>query len=218
MTDWEALELKPLKLADIPSDMEWCVYPEERERGEVLLPETAYMVVLALRWILTYTSWGYEDDFETWKVYWKNEDKYGFKVRIFLFREKVEQYDYDDEPVVLQPQTWVELATLRCSNGQGVINEVVLPAAEPYGGDYSWQLQGVAGVQRLLEDAIYASRATHNWQPIRRLKDGWTNTWRVQGNQDHDGWELDFKLETDHDYMSSYVTAVSLRTREPSRW
>lgn len=208
MTDWKDLELKPLNTADVPSELEWCVYPEERERGEVLLPETVYQIVLALRWILTYTSWGYEEDFETWKVYWKCEDKYGFKTRIFLFREKVEQYDYDGEPVVMQPQTWVELATLGCRNGKGVIEEVYIPAVQPYGGEYAWRLEGAAGVQRLLEDAIVASRATHNFYPISRY-DGWTSTYRIDGGQEGDGSDLSFKLELRH----SYVTGVSLEVR-----
>jgi hypothetical protein len=214
MTDLKDLELKPFKLADVPSELEWCIYPEERERGEVFLPKTAYMVVLALRWILTYTDHGLEEEFETWKVYWKNEDKYGFRTHIFLSREKVEQYDnWSDEIRVLQPQTWVTLATLSCNNGNGVIEEVLVPAPQPYGGEYQWHLNGVAGVQRLLEDAIYASDATHNRQPIHRLKDGWTHTWRVQG---YNGLELDFKLEADHEYVESYVTGISLRTRKPS--
>lgn len=216
MTDLKDLELTPFNLADVPSGLEWCIYPEERERGEVFLPKTTYMVVLALRWILTYTDRGLEEEFETWKVYWNNEDKYGFRTHIFLFREKVEQYDsHIGDFRVLQPQTWITLAMLGCNNGKGVIQEVLVPAAQPYGGEYWWHLDGITGVQRLLEDAIYASDATHNRQPIHRLKDGWTHTWRVQ---DYEGRTLNFKLETDHEYAESYVTGISLRIGESTCW
>lgn len=210
---WKSLEIKPLCLAEVPSGLEWCIYPEEKARGEVLCPKSVYMIVLALRWILTCTDSGLYDDFETWKVYWKSEGKYGFQNHIYLAKNMVEGYDYDDEYKELQPQTWIKLATLSCNNGKGIIQEVHVPAVQPYGGEYWWHLEGVAGVQRLLEDAIHASRATHNYQPIRRLNDGWTNTWRVQGNQDHDGWELDFKLECDH----TYVTGIGVRTRKQYR-
>lgn len=215
MTDLKDLELKPFNLAGVPSELEWCVYPEERERGEVFLPETAYRLVLALRWILAYTSWGYEENFETWRVYWKNEDKYGFNIRIFLFREKVEQYTYDDELEVMQPQTWVELAKLS-GNGNGVIEEVYVPAPQPYDGEYAWRLDGAAGVRRLLEDAMVASRATHNFYPIQRDSD-WTSTYRIDGEQDGDGWILSFKLEADHKYVQTYVTGISLEFREGRR-
>lgn len=206
MTDLKDLELKPFKLADVPSELEWCIYPEERERGEVFLPETVYLTVLALRWILTYTDHGLEEEFETWKVYWKNEDKYGFRTKIFLFREKVEQYDsWDDEVRVVQPHTWVELASLCCSNGQGIVNELFMRPAQPYGDDL-WRLDGVAGIQRLLEDAMTASRATHNYYPISR-SNGWTSTYRINGGQEGDNSDLSFKLETDH----TYVTGISLK-------
>ncbi len=217
MTDWKALELKPIKVADIPSELEWCVYPEERERGEVLLPETVYQIVLALRWILTYTSWGFEDSFETWKVYWKCEDKYGFRTKIFLFREKVEQYTYDDEFQVMQPQTWVELATLSCNNGKGIIQEIFVPAVQPYDREHVWRLDGAAGVRRLLEDAMVASRATHNTYPISHNGD-WTSTYRIDGGQAGDGSGLSFKLEHGHEYVKTYVTGVSLEVQAIVGW
>jgi hypothetical protein len=156
-TDWKALEIQPFNLADVPSGLEWCIYPEELERGEVLCPKSVYMIVLALRFLLSYTDSGLYDDFETWKVYWKSEGKYGFVNHIYLAKDKVEGYGYDDEFQELQAQTWITLATLRCGNGKGNIDRVTLDGSQPYGG--KWTLDGTRGVQRLLEDAIHGSRA-----------------------------------------------------------
>ncbi len=212
MTDLKNLELMPFKLDDIPSDLEWCVYPEERKRGEVFCPETIYRIVLALRWILTYTDWGLEEEFETWKVYWKNDDKYGFVTRIYLFREKVEQFDNLEEDYwVLQEQAWCELAMLRCSGGQGIVTDVFTSFGQPYGG--TWRLDGVMGVRRLLEDAIVASDATHNYYPIIHT-DKLTHTYRVSGSQEALGMHLGFKLRCDH----TAVTAIDLEVWQGLWW
>lgn len=168
MTDWRGntahwrdLETKPFDLGRVPAELQWCIYPEELARGEVLLPETIYLIVLVLRWILTYTSPGLEEDYETWKVYWKSNDWYGFKTDIILCREKVEQYEGStDEFMVLQPQTWYTLASLGCGNGRGVVTEVATRLPAPYYDGNIVRLSGTSGVQRLLEDASRASSTT----------------------------------------------------------
>ena len=206
MTDWDDLKLKPSNLKDVPSGLEWCVYLEERERGEVLLPATIYTIVLALRWILAYTDLGIEEEFETWKVYWKNEDEYGFRTRIFLFRERVEQYDgIDDDDVVLQEQTWVELAALHCGEGKGVINRVYMPGRQPYGGH--WELNGTDGVRQLLEDAIRASRATNHH--LERFGNGITRAYRVSSLQEASATYLSLRLECDHSQVQGIDLTVT---------
>ena len=205
--EWKSLELTPLNLDEIPTGLQWCIYPEERKNG-VLCPMSVYMTVLALRWILTYTDpgAGLDEGFDTWKVYWKSEGRYGFTNQIFLFREKAERYDYDyDEIREQQPLTWVTLATLRCNNGKGVIDRVATPGAQPYGG--TLELQGKAGVRRLLEDAMTVSEKTHNVYPITRDAT-WTSTMDTDG-----GGTLRFKLEGDY----SYVAKVDIEILE-SRW
>ena len=210
MTDLKASELKLFNLADVPSGLEWCIYPEERESGEVFLPKTVYLLVLVLRWILTYTDTGFEEGFETWKVYWRSEGAFDFRTRIYLSRERVEQYDIlRDEHQVLQSQTWAVLAVLSSSSA-GVIRDVYIPATQLC-SEGPWHLNGVAGVQRLLEDAIRTSRATHHWQPIRRLRNGWTGTWRVDDSQEAGGWGLDFRLLA----SPEYVAGISLKLRKP---
>jgi len=196
MTDWEALEVKPFKLADVPADLQWCIYPEELARGEVLLPETIYKVVLVLRWILSYTDHGIDQEFETWKVYWKTDGKYGFNTQIILFREKVEQYDEEGELCELQPQTWIKLANLKCSNGEGIITHVTLNGSQPYGG--KWEMNGASGVQRLLEDAIRGSQATSDY--VDQTADR-TRTHRISGCQEPTEIDLSFMLECDHVYV-----------------
>lgn len=157
---WKELEIRPFSLTEVPSGLEWCIYPEENDRGEVLCPKSVYMTVLALRWILSHQDSGLYDDYETWKVYWKSEGLYGFTNHIYLAKEKVEGYDYDDEYKELQPQTWLKLATLQCRNGKGIISHVTLAGSQPYGGE--WEMDGMSGVRRLLEDAIRGSRATNH--------------------------------------------------------
>lgn len=158
MTDWEALKVKPFKLENVPAELQWCIYPEEQARGEVFLPETIYTIVLALRWILTYADHGLEEEFETWKVYWQSEGDYGFKTRIFLFREKVEQFNsWHDKYEVQQEQTWQQLAVLECNNGEGIVTNVYTALAQPYGNGL--RLSGKMGVERLLIDAVKASQA-----------------------------------------------------------
>lgn len=197
--EWKALELKPFNLAGVPSGLEWCIYPEEKARGEVLCPQSVYMIVLALRWILSCTNIGLEEEFETWKVYWKCEDEYGFKNRIFLFREKVEQYDsYDGEYHVLQPQTWMELAKLYCREGKGIIKDVFMAAGQPYTS--TTRLDGQMGVRRLLEDAILGSEANHNYYPFQSNGE-YTCTMRVGGPGQAEGDTLGFKLEGDFHWV-----------------
>jgi hypothetical protein len=193
-------KLQPFDLKDVPPDMEWCVYEEERQRGNVLCASTAYKVVLALRWLLSYTQWGYEEDFETYRVYWKTEDDYGFKTGIFLFRKKVEQYSsFDDDLVVVQESLWFRLGTLECNNGKSVIDSVSMPGSPPYDGFYV-TFDGHTGVRRLLEDAAYASRATHSVDPIRRWGQA-TSVLRC-----HDGITLRYRLKCDY----SRVTDIGL--------
>lgn len=195
MADLNELKLQPFNLADVPAPLAWCIYPEERQRGEVFLPETVYMIVLALRWILTYTDRGLTDEFDTWKVYWKNDDEYGFTTHIYLFREEVEQWDsMDDEWRTVQPRTWCELAELK-SEGRGIIRYVETHLAQPYGSRVV--MDGTTGVRRLLEDAMLASQATHNFHAIHHA-DGFTYTYRIDGEQVGDGWHLGFKLKGDY--------------------
>lgn len=206
MTDWNDFKIKPFKLENVPAELQWCIYPEEQARGEVFLPETIYRVVLALRWILTYTDSGLEDEFETWKVYWQCDDEYGFKTRIFLFRAKVEQYNqWRDEFQVVQEQTWHQLATVFCNNGYGNVNRVHSELAQPYGGRRS--LNGKLGVERLLVDAAMGSQATHD--TLRCEKGVYatlrTGSWR----QEADSTYLHFEAVGDYP-----VTSLKLKVEE----
>jgi len=173
---WKELEIKPFSLADVPPVLQEYIYPEELARKEVLCPKSIYMIVLALRWTLSDTDSGFYDEFETWKVYWKSAGKYGFENTIYLAKEKFEGYDYDDEYRELQPQVWIKLATLHCSNGKGIIDRVTLNGSQPYGG--SWTVNGAMGVRRLLEDAILGSQATNGH--IERNGE-WTSAQRIHG-------------------------------------
>ena len=206
MTDLNDLKLQPFNLSNVPSDLEGCIYPEERKRGEVFCPETIYRVVLALRWMLTYTDSGLEEEFEAWKVYWKNDDEYGFKTHIFLFCEKVEQFDsWDGKYTVLQKQTLCELAMLQCRDGRGLITDVHMSIGYPFEG--MKHFYGVYGVQRLLENAAIASRGTHHEYSLTHHADS-TSVYRSEGGEGVIGdSQLIFKLECEH----SRVKAIDLK-------
>jgi hypothetical protein len=152
-------------LKNVPANMGWCVYEEERKAGSVQCDPTVYRVVLALRWLLTYTCRGAEVDFDTYKVHWRAEDKYGSRTSIFLYREKVEELAlHSDNFDVVQEPLWFKLATLTCGNFEGIISSVTMPNTPPYDGYV--ELDGETGVLRLLMDAAYASQATSIMRPI----------------------------------------------------
>lgn len=201
-------KLQPFNLNDVPADLADCVYEEERKRGSVLCLPTAYKVVLALRWILRYTEEDYYslDEYESWRVYWKTEDDYGFRTQIILCRDEHESYDScEDEWYVAQKSCFTTLATLNCHE-IGVIRSVRVPGAAPYGG---WaELDARPGIYRLLEDAAYGARATHN-SPLSI--DG-SKTWVQRSDW---GGALELGVATVEKPQSVGVIDIELEVRRP---
>ena len=163
-------------------------------------------MVLALRWALSYTDQGLDMEFETWRVYWKSEDQHGFRTRIYLHKNREEQFDsYSDEMVVVQEHVWHELATLVCHN-QGVTRRVIIPGG-PYG---SIEIDAPTGIQRLLEDAMLSS-CTASGSPINRTdpKVTWLNR-LVWGAHEY----LGFTLRCNEGwYMPYEVHSIDFQTR-----
>jgi hypothetical protein len=161
------------------------------------------MVVLALRFMLKYHLFLYEhyyEEVEAYRVYWQTKDEYGFHTTIHLFQAKVEDYDPEaEEWFVAQDQLWVKLAELVCSSGKGIINEVIMPAVAPYKG-YVY-MDGQSGVRRILEEAAFASPATHSHHPIRHVG----HTTSVLRNSDGVVTYLNFMLKGEYDHLVSDI-------------
>lgn len=182
--------VQQFNLSDVPAGLKRCVYKEEAARGFVKCPRSVYMIVLALRHLLTESKKYLDsyDHYETPKVFWRWHDEYGFRTDIIIFRDKVEEWDpYIDDMSVTQKFSWHELATVRCQNGEGVITHVDIDTV-PYG---RIEYGGDEGVRRLIDDAAHAQRAHRPW---------WGDTSR--------GWEI--YHDTDWHTRLSYTLGTEI--------
>ena len=175
-------------LSEVPAGLKHCVYPEELARDFVQCPRSVYLIVLALRHILT-KSVQYLDSYnhyETPKVFWRWHDEHGFRTDIIIHRDEVNEWDpYVDDMSVTQKYSWHELATVQCSGGEGFITHVNIDSA-PYG---RIEFNGEDGIRRLIDDA---ARARHSFHP--RMGD--RLTWQIYHSGDYSTY-LGYTLNTD---------------------
>ena len=215
----DAQKIQPFSFDDVPSGMEWCVYGRERKRGNVKCYPAAYKVVLALRWLLSYTDMlDYTGEYyESWRVHWKMDDEYGFKTRIFVTRDKIEDYDSQrEEWYVRQEKAHRHIATLVCSDGNGVITGVSMPNFGPYESDEWLYIDALTGVERLLQDATYGSKATHSYHPATRFGNEVRVTCSAGGRAEH----LRYSVQTQPScFPSNRVIDLNLTVEKSAmRW
>lgn len=149
--------VQQFNLSEVPAELKHCVYKEEAAQGFVRCPKSVYMIVLALRFILT-ESEQYMDSYERYEtpqVFWRSHGEYGFRTDIIIHRDRVYEYDpIEGDMRVTQQYFWHELATVRCSDGEGVITDVDIDTV-PYGRvNYRHR----DGVSRLIDDAAQSKR------------------------------------------------------------
>lgn len=208
---WKNMELKPLNLDEIPEVLRYFIYPEERKNG-VTCAETVFLTVLLLRWALSGPEHGIEEEYEGRKVFWKTQDRYGFRTTIILYSDKEAQYDaFDEEMTILQEATWIELGELHCRDGHGIIDRVIVNNCFPYGRNL--EFDGKTGVTRLIEDAMVSSH--HTGYSLMR----WPEPERTYSRREDNGfwYQLSFKVECDN--PSGIVTSIDVEGgEEKSPW
>jgi hypothetical protein len=162
------MRINPFMLSEVPADLRPYIYDGEAKSGKVYCDKLAFLVVLALRFTLTFTeeffvgpNWDDFDEFSTWKVFWRNE-QHGTGTDIFLYKDEVKVPGFwgDTDNVVQQPVLF-HLATLF---GHETIDRVKVNSGLPQA---YMNFTAAAGIRRLIEDAARISQATGFDHPLR---------------------------------------------------
>jgi hypothetical protein len=156
-----ARNLPEFDLAEVPYYLQGYIYANEKGAGRVMCPRNHYLVVQALRFILSYTAIhefeeGDSEDYDTWKVFWRVV-KPGV-TGIYLYRERTVLTNWSrgyQERIEVQTEVWHELAIL---GGSETLFDVLLNTGQPYNTNIP--LSAVQGIKRLIENAAHASQAT----------------------------------------------------------
>lgn len=164
-------KLAPFKLSDVPASMSRFVLENERKRGSISCPSSVYLLVLALRAVLSYEREDWQGArVETRRVFWQFRDEAGSGINIWLYEPRLTDHDTSDalnwsEAVVVQNERWTLLADISYRSDRGVTH-VSLPNSAAYPDSCWLELPAEAGLWRIIEDAAYGSKATHRRHPL----------------------------------------------------
>jgi len=207
-----ARNLPTFSLDEVPYFLAGHIYEGEKQASrQVTCPRSHYLVVLALRFILSYVDIhvidtdGWTQDYDTWKVFWRVERP--GHTSIYLYRERLELIDHSSgtgKLVEVQTEVWHELAILE---GSETLTSVRLNTGQPY--NTYVPLPAAQGIRRLIEDAAHASQGTPS-HPFTSINDPGRLIFTVTRNADYSDDERELFVTLDIDDQDR-VSEVCLR-------